>query len=244
MGGEPTLVSIYDMGGEEWNTAALGPEKELRASKLIRRLRDEIAPKGLLHCGQGKWYPGESLPRWAFTCYWRSDRSQLWRDDQWIANPEKNYGFGTTEAQSFDERLADYLSIDRDYVISAYKDPLKYVLKERMLPVNLDPKDSKLEDPEERERFRRVFERGLDQPSGFVLSVQRVYGLDGQKWQSGLWMLRGRHLYLVPGDSPIGLRLPLQSLPYFPASQLRYIYEIDPMSLRDPLPVPQRLIPK
>lgn len=240
MGGEPTFVSIDDMDGAEWNTAALGAEKERRAGQLIRRLRDEIAPNGLLHYGQGKWYPGESLPRWAFTCYWRNDGSPMWRDDQWIANPEKDYGHGTKEALAFAELLADQLLISREFVISAYEDPLEYVHKERQLPINVDPKDNKLEDPEERERFRRIFERGLDQPVGFVLPIQKVNGKNGPAWQSGLWMLRSRHLFLLPGDSPVGLRLPLQSLAYFPAYQLRYIYEIDPFAPRDPLPVPQR----
>jgi len=238
MGGEPTFVSIDDMDGEEWNTAALGSEKERRAGQLIRRLRDQVAPRGLLHYGQGKWYPGESLPRWAFTCYWRNDGAPLWRDDQWIANPEQDYGHGAAEALRFAEALAQRLLVSPDFVIAAYEDPLEYIHKERQLPINVDPKDNKLADPEERDRFRRIFERGLDQPSGFVLPLQKVRGKDGPSWQSGLWMLRARHLFLVPGDSPVGFRLPLQSLPHEPENQQRRIYEIDPMAPRGPLPQP------
>ena len=237
MGGEPTFVSIDDMDGEEWNTAALGAEKERRAGQLIRRLRDLVAAGGLLHYGQGKWYPGESLPRWAFTCYWRSDGSPLWRNDRWIANPEQDYGHGAAEALQFAEALAERLAISRDFVIAAYEDPLEYVHKERQLPVNVDPKDNKLADPEERDRFRRVFERGLDQPSGFVLPLQRVKGKDGPSWQSALWMLRARHLFLLAGDSPVGFRLPLKSLPHEEETEIRRIFEIDPMSPRGELPL-------
>ena len=236
MGGEPTFVSIDDMDGEEWNTDALGPEKERRAGQLIRRLRDQIAPKGLLHYGQGKWYPGESLPRWAFTCYWRNDGTPLWRDDQWIANPEQDYGHTAKEALQFAEGLAARLLISPDFVIAAYEDPLEYVHKERQLPVNVDPENNKLADPEERDRFRRIFERGLDQPSGFVLPIQKQRGKDGPTWQSSLWMLRARHLFLVPGDSPVGFRLPIKSLPYIPDDEERHIFEIDPMAPRGPLP--------
>ena len=236
MGGEPTFVSIDDMDSPEWNTEALGKEKERRAGQLIRRLRALIAPNGLLHYGQGKWYPGESLPRWAFTCYWRSDSSPLWRDSKWIANPEEDYGHGTAEAQRFAEALAERLTISPDFVIAAYEDPLEWVHKERQLPINVDPKDNKLADPEDRDRFRRVFERGLDQPSGFVLPIQKVQTKDGPAWQSGLWMLRARHLFLVPGDSPVGFRLPLQSLPHEAESTIRRIFEIDPMAPRGPLP--------
>lgn len=236
MGGEPTFVSIDDMDGPEWNTAALGEEKERRAGQLIRRLRDQFGRQGLLHFGQGKWYPGESLPRWAFTCYWRADGAPLWRDDEWIANPERDYGYGAREAQEFAEGLAARLAVSPDYVVAAYEDPLEYLHKERQLPVNVDPRDNKLNDPEERDRMRRIFERGLDQPSGFVLPLARAAGKDGPAWQSGLWMLRARHLFLVPGDSPVGLRLPLQSLPFEPEDKVRRVWEVDPMAPRDLLP--------
>jgi uncharacterized protein (DUF2126 family) len=91
----------------------------------------------------------------------------------------------------------------------------------------VDPEHNDLDDPEERERLRRVFSRGLGTPTGFVLPLARVVGKDGPTWQSGLWMLRSRHLFLVPGDSPVGLRLPLHSLPTGPSWE---VYPIDPMS--------------
>src|SRR5262249_32368 len=204
MAGEPTFVSIDDMDGEEWNTAALGPDKLRLAGDLLKRLRSAFAPGGFLHFGQGKWYPGESLPRWAFSCYWRTDGLPLWRDARWIADPDRNYGYTEADAQRFAEELSRSLSIDPEDLVSAYGDPLAYLLKERQLALNVDPGDSKLDDPEERERLRRVFERGLDRATGFVLPLQRGYGKNGPEWQTGLWMLRSRHLYLIPGDSPMG----------------------------------------
>jgi uncharacterized protein (DUF2126 family)/transglutaminase-like putative cysteine protease len=238
MGGEPTFVSMDDMDGPEWNTEALGEEKERRAGLLIRKLREQIAPQGLLHFGQGKWYPGESLPRWAFTCYWRTDGMPLWRDAQWIANPETDYGYGNEQARAFAEALAQGLAIGPEFVIAAFEDPLEYLHKERQLPVNLEPSDNRLRDREERERLRRVFERGLEEPSGFVLPLAKIAGKDGARWQSGLWMLRSRHLYLIPGDSPVGFRLPLESLPYSPVGTQRQIFTLDPMAPRGALPEP------
>lgn len=240
MGGEPTFVSIDDMDGEEWTTAAMGPTKTRLAGTLMARLQRKFAPGGLLHFGQGKWYPGESLPRWAYACYWRTDGVALWNDPQWFAEPDKDYGFDHEDARRFAEALSQRLVIGPEYVIEAYEDPLTYVLKERQLPYNVDPRDSKLDDPEERDRMRRVFSRGLGQPTGFVLPVQRGWGKSGPEWQTGLWMLRARHLFLIPGDSPVGLRLPLQSLPWEPADQKQQVWTLDPMAPAAPLPVPRR----
>jgi uncharacterized protein (DUF2126 family)/transglutaminase-like putative cysteine protease len=231
MGGEPTFVSIDDMDGEEWNTAAMGPSKRRLATSLLGRLRDSFAPGSLLHFGQGKWYPGESLPRWAFTCYWRDDGVPLWRDTALVGDPDRDDGFGTDDARVFAEALAERLGVERTRVIAAYEDPLAYVHKERQLPVGVDPETNNLDDPEERERLRRVFSRGLGTATGFVLPLARVPGKDGPAWQSGLWMLRGRHLFLVPGDSPVGFRLPLESLPVGPAFE---VVARDPMAPREP----------
>jgi len=232
MGGEPTFVSIDDMDGDEWNTAAMGPGKRRLGGTLLSRLRETFAPGGLLHFGQGKWYPGESLPRWAFSCYWRTDGKPLWQDMTLVADLERDYGFGTDEAQSFAEALADRLSVGRAHVIAAYEDPLAYVHKERQLPFNVDPEHNTLDDPEERERLRRVFSRGLGTPTGFVLPLARVQLKDGPAWQSGLWMLRAKHLFLVPGDSPVGFRLPMESLP---AGRSFDVFPSDPLSTWPPL---------
>ena len=240
MGGEPTFVSIDDMDGEEWNSAALGAAKQRLAGDLVHRLREAFAPGGLLHYGQDKWYPGESLPRWAYSCYWRTDGHPLWRDPQWMGDPLKDYGYGSAEAQQFAEALTRRLALGVDYVVAAYEDPLAYLIKERDLPVNVDPVNNQLDDPEERERMRRIFERGLGQPVGYVVPVQRGQGKNGPEWQSAMWMLRARHLFLVPGDSPVGLRLPLDRLPKEPVDEKQKVWTEDPLAPFKPLPVPQR----
>ena len=232
MGGEPTFVSVDDMDGEEWNTTALGDEKLKRGSDLLRRIHARWGAGGFLHIGQGKWYPGESLPRWAMSCYWRTDGLTIWRNPALLADPDHDYGFGDADAERFSDALAARLCIETDYVIAAYEDPLEYIHKERQLPVNVDPRDSKLDNPEDRERMRRAFERGLGKPSGFVLPIQRVWHTDGPAWQSGIWMLRARHLYLLPGDSPVGLRLPLASLPWTATPD--QMLPLDPFAPRAP----------
>ncbi len=241
MGGEPTFISVDDMDGDEWNTAALGPAKLRLASELLHRLRDQFAPGGLLHFGQGKWYPGESLPRWALGCYWRSDGLPIWRDPQWVADSARKFSFGSGEALQFTEALAQGMGLNPEAVIAAYEDPLAYLLKERRLPVNVDPLNNHLDDPEERERLRRVFERGLGEPVGFVLPLKRVIGKSGPEWQTSLWMLRARHLFLIPGDSPLGFRLPLESLLWEVPEQRQQIWSVDPMAPTAPLPPPHRL---
>jgi hypothetical protein len=85
MGGEPTFVSIDDMEGAEWNTAALGKEKRRLSEILFRRMKEKIAKGALIYSGQGKWYPGEPLPRWVLGCYWRKDHRAIWKDEKWLA---------------------------------------------------------------------------------------------------------------------------------------------------------------
>src|SRR3984885_3303269 len=152
MGGEPTFVSIDDMDGAEWNVDAVGPNKRRIAADLIDRLMRRFAPGGVLHFGQGKWYPGESLPRWALNAFWRRDGDAIWANGQYLAREDKDYGFAPPDAKRFLDTLAGKLGIDASLVRGAFEDPWRYVEMERKLPANLDPRDNKLSDPEERAR--------------------------------------------------------------------------------------------
>ncbi len=236
MGGEPTFVSIDDMESAEWNTAAVGPTKRQRAFELMQRLRERFAPRGMLHFGQGKWYPGESLPRWAFSCFWRNDEEPLWLEDEWVAQEGDDLGHGPTDAAKFTKTLATNLGVEDRWANPAYEDVWHFVSKERKLPENVTVADSKLKDPEERARLARITERGVDTPVGFVLPLRRQWWQAQPRWISGPWPLRSEKLFLLPGDSPIGLRLPLESLPWLPPSHRSQFNELDPFLEREPLP--------
>ena len=210
MGGEPTFVSIDDMDGAEWNTAALGPHKRERSEVLLRRLQAVFARQGLLHTAQGKWYPGEPLPRWALSCYWRRDGEALWRDPALLANPARDHGHDTAAATAFTRALARQLGLDPAHAVPGHEDGLYYLWKEGTLPDNVDVLDSKLRDPIERTRLRRLFERGLDAVVGYALPLGWDYA--GGGWRSSRWRFRRGHMFLLPGDSPMGLRLPLDAL--------------------------------
>jgi len=240
MGGEPTFVSIDDFESAEWNTAATGPTKRERADDLIRRLRARFAPNGFLHYGQGKWYPGESLPRWAFGLYWRRDGKPIWSAPQLIAEIAKTNGATAADAEVFVHALAERLGVGAEHAVPAYEDPAHWMVKEGALPVNVDPSDPKIDDAEERSRMMRVFERGLSKPTGFVLPIQRwnARAESRSRWTSEKWTLRRGKLFLAPGDSPIGLRLPVASLPKLSEEEYPYIHPQDPFAPREPLPEP------
>ncbi|MGB8278706.1 MAG: transglutaminase family protein [Methylovirgula sp.] len=239
IGGEPTFISIDDFQSAEWNIAAVGPTKRRCADDLIRRLRARFAPGGFLHYGQGKWYPGESLPRWAFSLYWRRDGKPIWHDTELIAVEARNVPTQSEAAEIFAQDFAERLGIGADYLIPAFEDPAHWMLKEAELPINVDPLDSKIDDPEARARMVHVFERGLSKPVGFVLPVQRWNALPERRWTSEKWALRRGHLFLIPGDSPIGFRLPISSLPHIPQSAYPLIVPQDPLEPRGLLPDPQ-----
>ncbi|RUV23099.1 transglutaminase family protein [Mesorhizobium sp. M7A.F.Ca.MR.245.00.0.0] len=244
MGGEPTFVSIDDFESAEWNTAAVGPTKREKADELIRKLRERFAPGGFLHYGQGKWYPGESLPRWTFSLYWRADGQPVWSDPSLIAREKSEADIGPKQAESLLTAIAGELGIDKAMVSEAYEDPAEWLLKEGKLPDNVDPSNSRLEDPEERSRMAKVFERGLTKPSGYVLPVQRWNSqASDPRWRSEKWKTRRGRLFLVPGDSPVGYRLPLGTLPYVPPEQFPYIVPVDPSLPRGPLPAREAILP-
>jgi uncharacterized protein (DUF2126 family)/transglutaminase-like putative cysteine protease len=241
MGGEPTFVSIDDMEGAEWNTAAVGPNKRKLAVNLMNRLRKRFGPGGFMHDGQGKWYPGESLPRWALACYWRKDGIAIWNNLDLFADPETPNGHTDATAQRFITELALRLggSVTPHHAIPAYEDTMYYLWKERSLPANVDVLDSRLENAEDRVRLTRLFEHGINKVVGYTLPLRADGPAGSGRWQSGIWFLRSERMFLIPGDSPMGLRLPLDSLPWVAPADHPIQYERDPMVPLGELPNPR-----
>ena len=239
MGGEPTFVALDYPDDDEWNTAALGPNKRRLAADLFYRLRDHYAPSALVHFGQGKWYPGEQLPRWSLNCFWRRDGEPLWHNPKLLADEKRGYGATAATAERFLAALAERLGVDGGNVFPAYEDWFYYLWRERKLPDNVTPDDPRLSDPLERERLRKVFDQGLDNVVGHVLPLARQ--VVGEGWQSGRWFLRDEHCRLLPGDSPLGYRLPLDSLPWVSQADYPYINPVDPSQALPPLPSPAQI---
>jgi uncharacterized protein (DUF2126 family) len=215
-GGEPTFVSIDDMEGAEWNTAAFGKKKRELAEALLHRLRARFAPGGFVHIGQGKWYPGEPLPRWALGVYWRADGEALWSDDTLIADTRRAGKSDLAAARDYTHALAVALGLPSELVLTAYEDVPRLLKDEVALPLNADPMQSDLTDPEQRSRLGRLLLVGLDRPAGFVLPLKAAADAHERGeviWETSPWPLRRERLYAVAGDSPLGLRLPLESLP-------------------------------
>ena len=238
MGGEPTFVSVDDRDGAEWNTDALGPTKRMIAQDLTQRLRAHYGKGGFLHFGQGKWYPGEQLPRWALSIVWRADGEPCWHDPTLFADERDPHQYTSKDAKAFMEGLTKRLGITAEHVQTGYEDTWYYLWRERRLPVNVDPFDAKLDDELERLRLRRVFDQGLAHEVGYALPIKPAEGpnLSVPRWITGPWFFRDERMYLFPGDSPMGYRLPLDSLPWVKAADYPYHIETDPFAPRDQLP--------
>ena len=251
-GGEPTFVSIDDMEGLEWTIAALSPAKLALAKSLMHRLAAKFATHPLLHYGQGKWYPGEPLPRWALGIHWRTDGKPLWSDPALFADTRKQGTLVLADAERFIQALVAALGLDPAFIITAYEDAPTLLREEAGLPVNVDPMQTDLSRPDERARLARMLLKGIDKPAGYVLpiraradvpdasaktapdpAVERIGG-----WQSSPWPLRRERLYLLPGDSPLGLRLPLDSLPWVQPDEVEPEHGPDPFAERVELPDP------
>jgi uncharacterized protein (DUF2126 family)/transglutaminase-like putative cysteine protease len=237
MGGEPTYVAASDRDAPEWNTDALGPTKRAYATELVHKLRTEYGQGGFLHFGQGKWYPGEQLPRWALSIYWRQDGQAVWNKPELFADERLPAAYTSEDARRFTHTLAKKLGMTDQYIQPGYEDVFYYLWRERKLPVNVDPFESKLDDEMERIRLRRVFGQKLDAVVGYVLPLQAsATTLAGATWSTGPWFFRDDRMYLLPGDSPMGYRLPLESLPWVKPGDYPYLIEQDPYAPRTPLP--------
>ena len=193
MGGEPTFVGIDEPESPQWHIDALGPIKRSRGLALIQCLRARTAPGAMLLYGQGKWYPGEPLPRWALSCYWRGDGVPVWENVEWIAREDKDYGFGAGEALTFIEALARRLQVSSDNILPAY---------------NVDAAE----------------------PAGYILPLRRRQPEGRLGWSSQLWFARPERLVLMPGDSPIGFRIPTESMPWVAPDELKYEHEAAPFA--------------
>ncbi|MBC7994969.1 MAG: transglutaminase family protein [Rhizobacter sp.] len=243
-GGEPTFVSVDDRDGAEWNTEAMGPTKRLLSADLMDKLRAKYGDGGLLHYGQGKWYPGEQLPRWSLNLFWRKDKEPIWTHPELYASEHKDYQVTDIEAHKFLSGVAKRLALDPKYVFPAYEDVWYYLWRERKLPTNVDPFDAKLGDELERDRLRKIFTQGLEKVVGHVLPVARFDVKNAgpvARWQSGSWFLRSERCYLIPGDSAMGYRLPLDSQPWAKSSDLPWVHPPDQTQPFVPLPPYRRL---
>jgi uncharacterized protein (DUF2126 family) len=229
MGGEPTFVSVDDPQGAEWNTAALGENKRRLAIELFGRIRAHYARNSLAHFGQGKWYPGEPLPRWSLNCYWRKDGEAIWQDNALIADENTDGGANPAHAERFLATLASRLGLASARVTAAYEDRFHGEWSENRLPVNApEPKPA---DPHTERGAREV---QTQHPVGYFLPLARDE--TGTQWQTDRWSLRRAHCYLLPGDSPMGMRLPLDSLPRATPDETLLLQPSDPTQQFPALP--------
>ncbi|MEP6873103.1 MAG: transglutaminase family protein, partial [Burkholderiales bacterium] len=207
---------------------------------LMDKLRAKYGDGGLLHYGQGKWYPGEQLPRWSLNLFWRKDREPVWTHPELFADEKKDYGATEAHAHRFLAGVAKRLGLNPQYVFPAHEDTWYYLWRERKLPTNVDPFDARLADPLERDRICKIFTQGLDKVVGHVLPVARNPA-GTPRWQSGSWFLRAERCYLIPGDSAMGYRLPLDSQPWAKDTDLPWVYPPDQTQPFAPLPAYRRM---
>lgn len=239
LGGEPTFASIDDFESAEWNTAASGPTKPALGERMLLGLRDRFGPGGLLHYGQGKWYPGEPLPRWALGLYWRRDGEPIRRPS---AVSTSMGTVATDDARLILERLAARLNLDPRHILPAREDPIAAIKAEADLPPNINLTDIELDGEGSRATLRRAMEGGLSRAVGYVLPLRKALTVaEGDGWVSERWRFRRGSLFLVPGDSPIGLRLPLDNLPTLTPEQYPHIVPVDPFEARGPLPAFEKI---
>jgi uncharacterized protein (DUF2126 family)/transglutaminase-like putative cysteine protease len=256
MGGEPTFVATTDRDAAEWNTAAQGPTKRHYALDIMQRLQARYGKGGFVHIGQGKWYPGEQLPRWAFSVFWRADGQACWQNPALLADERHPVALPPHIDRQFLSTLAKELGLPAagpalaPYIHPTKEDAWYYTWRENRLPINVNPLDSRLADPLERQRLNAVFAAGLDHVVGYVMPLQALDEAPDRpipnpdaklpaakplgtraatRWNTGVWHFRSGTCFLSPGDSPMGYRLPLDTLPWVHPDDHPHVHERDPM---------------
>lgn len=212
MGGEPTFVSVDDMEAKEWNTGADGPQKRKLGAQLIRRLKASFGSNGYIHKGQGKWYPGEPLPRWQYAAYWRKDGLPIWKNEALLDVDDSPSAYTIDDAKRITHELTKYLNIPEAHIHPAKEDVFYFLWEENKVPVNIDPYKANLDDSLERKKLAELLMKGLGKDVGYVIPLEWNHW--NNRWISCAWPFRNNQLVLIPGNSPIGLRLPLKSLAY------------------------------
>ncbi|MCC5816735.1 MAG: transglutaminase family protein [Leptospira sp.] len=233
IGGEPTFVSSKNREAEEWNYTALGEEKYTMSEELLQRLKKDFANAGALiqYC-QGKWYPGELLPRWSLNCYWRKDGEPLWKNEHFIARDDASKGYGLKEAEVFIKTFSKVVDVETENVIPCYEDVVYYTWKEASYSEAINQEINRLNafEQAERKRLLALLDKGLEKETGYVLPLE--FDVMGGCWSSNRWTFKRNKLFLHPGDSPMGFRLPLDSI-----EGEHYSYPTqDPMSFPKKLP--------
>ncbi|MDX6745963.1 transglutaminase family protein [Polaribacter sp. PL03] len=231
MGGEPTFISVDDLESPEWNTAADGPHKQKLAKDLSQRLYDKFGNGAVLHHAQGKWYPGEPLPRWQIEICWRKDGRPIWFNKKYLATFADDFVVPPNTDKLFLETLTKYLGVSTQHIIPGFEDAFYFLWEQGNLPIDIDPtkdKDNSLV----KNKLKDILENGTSTPVGHLLPLNNTEG----KWFTSEWSFRRQHLFLTPGNSPMGLRLPLSSLLEKPESEVFPVYEPDLFSKKKRLP--------
>jgi uncharacterized protein (DUF2126 family)/transglutaminase-like putative cysteine protease len=244
-GGEPTFVSIDDMDAVEWTVGADGDDKRARAWDLTGRLAEAFAPGGLLHAGQGKWYPGEPLPRWQLGVHWRSDGTALWSHPDLFADPFAPGSSTVADAEALARAMAQRLGLPEWALHAAFEDPLVELLNEARTPAgeppadDVAPDDPALAGEASRAEMVAAMDTTVGVATAWIMPLHHLRTRPGG-WATSEWVLRRGRLVLLPGDSPAGLRLPLDSLTWTPPEPEP---ERSPFEPRGPLPAPPSFSP-
>lgn len=234
VGGEPTFVSIDDMQSKQWNEDADGEDKRLKAYELTEELKSKFAPQGLVHCGQGKWYPGEPIPRWQNGIFWRKDNEPIWKNKDLLSNPNLKGKSTLEDSKEFATQLLKCLDLHNDCVHEAYEDLFYYLWEENNLPVNYDANKDLAKDSMARKTLFNLLEGDLGKVVGLVIPL--AWNYETNSWASARWELKREALILIPGNSDIGYRLPLDRIVDSKDKNHEVILTPDVMTIEGSLP--------
>ena len=213
MGGEPTFVSVDDPDGAEWNTAALGPNKRRLAIELFNRLKRSTRRRACRISARASGIRASSCRAGRSTASGAATASRSGSNPALFADETQDRGVDGRRGQRISRRRRRAARRARRSTCSPRTKTCSTTCGASAACRRTSIRSTRASKIRmERERLRSVFEQGLDNVVGHVLPIARE--VDGERWRTGPLVPARERCYLMPGDSPMGYRLPLDSQPW------------------------------
>ena len=161
-----------------------------------------------------------------------TDGVPLWRDPALVGDPDRDYGFGTDDARAFAEALAERLAVGARTSSPPTRTRSPTSTRSARSRSTSIPRTTSSTIPKSASGCAACSAAASARRPGSCCRSRACRARTVPRGSRACGCCAARHLFLVPGDSPVGFRLPIDSLPgRDPAFE---VVPADPLAPREP----------